>query len=261
MSHGTSNTSTGRQRRKWITVGTQSAFLVSALTASAQTQGELGNLLAVGYQAKVKNFDMHHCSTEPLKAEVSQGDSYIWYDWWVFVPVEGDFVPAFQKITANQEAHRKSFFGCSLTVDLSILLSVFCLSHSAAFKVLPSEKMEENCKCKLLDGDVGSPCEKKQEETLSVVCADAWAHTFTCWTVSYYLWVCLFLPIRGLCLHALVCGASPMSWSEYYCCCLHYPPFPSLPLTARGCSQGRTTSTFVGFYCCGEEAIAIERAL
>lgn len=24
-----------------------------------------------------------------------------------------------------------------------------------------------------------------------------------------------------------------MSWSEYYCCCLRYPPFPSLPLTAR----------------------------
>lgn len=49
----------------------------------------------------------------------------------------------------------------------------------------------------------------------------------------YYLWVCLFLPIRGLRLHTLVCGASPMSWSEYYCCCLRYPAFPSLPLTER----------------------------
>lgn len=82
------------------------------------------------------------------------------------------------------------------------------------------------------------------------------------WTVCYYyLWVCLFLPIRGLRLHALVCGASPMSWSEYYCCCLRYPPFPSLPLTEQGCSYSWATSTFVGFYCCGEEAIAIERAL
>lgn len=52
-----------------------------------------------------------------------------------------------------------------------------------------------------------------------------------------------------------------MSCSEYYCCCLRYPPFPSLPLTERGCSHGWATSTFVGFYCCGEEAIAIERAL
>lgn len=71
----------------------------------------------------------------------------------------------------------------------------------------------------------------------------------------------LFLPIGGLRLHALVCGASPMCRSEYYCCCLHYPPFHSLPLTEQGCSHGWATSTFVGFYCCGEEAIAIERAL
>lgn len=72
---------------------------------------------------------------------------------------------------------------------------------------------------------------------------------------------CLFLPIKALRLHTLVCGASPMSWSEYYCCCLRYPPFPSLPLTERGSSYSWATSTFVGFYCCGEEAIAIERAL
>lgn len=71
----------------------------------------------------------------------------------------------------------------------------------------------------------------------------------------------LFLPIGGLRLRALVCGASPMCRSEYYCCCLHYPPFHSLPLTEQGCSHGWATSTFVGFYCCGEEAIAIERAL
>lgn len=49
-----------------------------------------------------------------------------------------------------------------------------------------------------------------------------------------------------------------MSRGEYYCCCLRYPPFPSLPLTEQGCSHGWATSTFVGFYCCGEEAIAIE---
>lgn len=73
--------------------------------------------------------------------------------------------------------------------------------------------------------------------------------------------MCLILPIRGLRLHALVCGASPVSRSEYYCCCLHYPPFPSLPLTEQGRSYSWATSTFVGFYCCGEEAIAIERAL
>lgn len=70
----------------------------------------------------------------------------------------------------------------------------------------------------------------------------------------------LFLPIKGLRLHTLVCGASPTSWSEYYCCCLHYPPFPSLPLTERGSGYSWATSTFVGFYCCREEAIAIERA-
>lgn len=81
------------------------------------------------------------------------------------------------------------------------------------------------------------------------------------WTVYYYLLVCLFLPIRGLRLHTLVCGASPMSWSEYYCCCLRYPPFSSLPLTERGRSYSWATSTFVGFYCCGEEAIAIEWVL
>lgn len=38
ISHGTSNTSWGRQRRKWITAWPQSEFLVSALTASAQRQ-------------------------------------------------------------------------------------------------------------------------------------------------------------------------------------------------------------------------------
>lgn len=53
-------------------------FLVSALTASTQT--ELGNLLVVGCQAKVKNSDMHHHSAEPLKAEVSQSYFYFWYD-------------------------------------------------------------------------------------------------------------------------------------------------------------------------------------
>lgn len=79
-------------------------------------------------------------------------------------------------------------------------------------------------------------------------------------------WVLLLVGVlvpsnKRLRLHSLVCGASPMSWSEYYCCCLRYPPFPSLPLTEGGCSYSWATSTFVGFYCCGEEAIAIERAL
>lgn len=78
ISHGTSNTSRGRPRRKWITLWPQSVVLVSALTASAQT--ELGNLLVVGCQAKVKNSDMHHHSGELLKAEVSQSYFYLWYD-------------------------------------------------------------------------------------------------------------------------------------------------------------------------------------
>lgn len=64
------------------------------------------------------------------------------------------------------------------------------------------------------------------------------------WPVRYYLCT--------LCV-------SPVSQSEYYCCCLCYPPFPSLPLTEWGSSYSWATSTFVGFYCCGEEAIAIER--
>lgn len=38
VSLGTSNTSRGRQRRKWITIGPKSEFLVTALTASAKVQ-------------------------------------------------------------------------------------------------------------------------------------------------------------------------------------------------------------------------------
>lgn len=56
----------------------QSVYLVSALTASAQTV--LGNPLSVGCQAKVKNSDMHHFPTEALKAEVSQRDFYMGND-------------------------------------------------------------------------------------------------------------------------------------------------------------------------------------
>lgn len=69
------------------------------------------------------------------------------------------------------------------------------------------------------------------------------------------------LSLSNNSLHAPVCGASPVSLSEYYCCCLHYPPFPSLPLTERGGGYSWATSTFEGFYCRGEEAIAIERLL
>lgn len=35
--------------------------------------------------------------------------------------------------------------------------------------------------------------------------------------------------------------------------------FPSLPLTERGHSHCWATSTFEGFYCCGEEAIAMNK--
>ena len=44
----------------------------SEVLVSLRLETELGNLLAVGCQAKVKNSDMHHCSAESLKAEVSQ---------------------------------------------------------------------------------------------------------------------------------------------------------------------------------------------
>lgn len=53
--------------------------------------------------------------------------------------------------------------------------------------------------------------------------------------------------------------ASPVSQSEYWCFCLRWAPFPSLPLTEGGRGYSWATSTFVAFYCCGEEAIAIER--
>jgi len=81
------------------------------------------------------------------------------------------------------------------------------------------------------------------------------------WTVYNYLWVSLFLSMGGLYLHAVACSGSLKCFSEYYCCCLCYPPFPSLPLTEQSCSHCWATSTFEGFYCCREEAIAIERAL
>lgn len=52
--------------------------------------------------------------------------------------------------------------------------------------------------------------------------------------------------------------ASPAGQSEYWCFCSRWAPLPSLPLTegGRGCSGA--TSTFVAFYCCGQEAIAVE---
>lgn len=48
--------------------------------------------------------------------------------------------------------------------------------------------------------------------------------------------ICVFFfLIRSL--PALSCGASLVRHSQYYCCCLHYPPFPSLPLTVQAAAS------------------------
>lgn len=127
MSHGTSIALTCRQRRKWITVQPQSEVLVSL-----RLETELGNLLAVGCQAKVKNSDMHHCSAESLKAEVSQLLLHlIWL--WVLVPVLGGFVPVLQHLRhadGQSFSIRKSqsYSGCSITLSQSVLcLFITCI--------------------------------------------------------------------------------------------------------------------------------------
>lgn len=116
---------------------------------SVRPDAELGNLLAVGCQAKVKNSDMHHCSTKPLKAVVSQSD--FWYD--CLCQFKGTLCQCFKhhhiltECTANHSEIRKpqSFSGYFLVVDLTLSLGLrFCLSQ-CCLKVLPSEKMEGNC--------------------------------------------------------------------------------------------------------------------
>lgn len=91
MSHGTSNTSRGRLRRKWITVWLRSEVLVSALTASAQTQSwaTCWRLVAKQYWKTLI------CIIAPLSHAkqkfLRKKRLLIWL--WMFVPVEGDFMP------------------------------------------------------------------------------------------------------------------------------------------------------------------------
>lgn len=53
---------------------------------------------------------------------------------------------------------------------------------------------------------------------------------------ALHLFVSFFLLIRSS--QTLACGASPVRQSQYYCCCLHYPPFPPLPLTVQAAGPG-----------------------
>lgn len=72
----TSDALRDRHIRKWITL----IWITRQRSDSLRPDAVLGNLLAVGCQAKVKNSDMHHFSPKTLKAEVSQRDYYMWYD-------------------------------------------------------------------------------------------------------------------------------------------------------------------------------------
>lgn len=125
ISHGTSNTSRGRQRRKWITAWPHSEFLVSALTASAQRQSWATCWRLVAKQkwktlicitaplnyskqkflrvTSTSDMTLSACASfRGLCASVAIPHTYIW--------------------TANHWDIRKSqsFSGCSLTLYLSI---------------------------------------------------------------------------------------------------------------------------------------------
>lgn len=96
------------------------------------------------------------------------------------------------------------------------------------------------------------------------MCANSLAWAFTCWVGLS--WVLLLVGVlvpsnrRFAFAHfGLRCFPNVLEWILLLLFTLS--SFPSLPLTEQGCSHGPATSTFVGFYCCGEEAIAIERAL
>lgn len=102
--------------------GSKSGCHISDLSASTQT--ELGNLLAVCCQAKVKNSDMHHCFTETLKAEVSQSGFNTLQDSVVLCQLKGTAdsskVTTYAWIAHSEVRKPQSFCHCSASFDLSL---------------------------------------------------------------------------------------------------------------------------------------------
>lgn len=80
--------------------------------------------------------------------------------------------------------------------------------------------------------------------------------------VLHYSWVCLFRPIRGMHLHTLVSGASPTSWRVNTSVVVYVIRLsPDFLWQSKASAMAGLLLLFVGFYCCREEAIVIERAL
>lgn len=102
--------------------GSKSGCHISHL--SAPTQTELGNLLAGCCQAKVKKFDMHHCFTETLKAEVSQSGFNTLQDAVVLCQLKGTAdssrVTTYAWIAHSEVRKPQSFCYCSASFDLSL---------------------------------------------------------------------------------------------------------------------------------------------
>lgn len=118
---------TGRQTEKEMNHCTAPIWISCQCSDSLRPETELGNLLAVGCQAKVRNSDMHHCSAELLNYSkqkflraTSTSDMTL-----SACASLGDFVPVLQYIwTANHSRTRKSvIFWLALTLHASVLLS------------------------------------------------------------------------------------------------------------------------------------------
>lgn len=99
----------------------------------------------------------------------------------------------------------------------------------------------------------------------SLGCADSKLLKFKVPLVTlsdYYSWVWLLHPIRGLHLHTLVSGASPMSWRVNTTVVVYVIRLsPDFLWQSEAAAMAGLLLLFAGFYCCREEAIAIERAL
>lgn len=111
--------------------GSKSGCHISHLSASTQT--ELGNLLAVCCQAKVKNSDMHHCFTETLKAEVSQSGFNTLQDLWFYASWRGLLI--LQELLLmhgllTQKSGSHSHFVTALPVLILVSLSSSFLTSS-----------------------------------------------------------------------------------------------------------------------------------